>query len=92
MPEYDFKSGVIATLKKILTEIETYEVLPRPGSDEATAMGAQWDVKFDELTEKKRRAVNLTLILLPPDVSAIVDTINQATYDRQQGVKRAQKP
>jgi hypothetical protein len=88
MTEYDFKSGVITALQKILAEIEAYEVLPYPGSDEAVAMGAQWGVKFDGLTEKKRRAVNLTLILLPPDVKEIIGSIEQAVYDRQQSIKK----
>lgn len=88
MEQYDFKDSVITTLKKILTEIEAYEVLPDPGSPEADAMGEEWRAKFDEINEKKLRAINLTVILLPSDVGEIVTSIKQAAHDRQMGVKR----
>lgn len=84
MTQVDLKGTVIASLQKILAEIEAYEVLPKPASKEAAAMGAQWDVKFDELTEKKRHAVNLTRILLPPEVGVVIDAIDKAAYYRQQ--------
>lgn len=85
------KDSVIASLKKILVEIEAYEVLPNPGTPEAIAMGNDWDVKFDEITKKRQEAVNLTLLLLPPDVSNVVDAIHDAAFYRHHGIKRNNK-
>jgi len=88
MADDHLKDSVNASLKKILAEIEAYRVLPNPGTPEAVAMGNDWDAVFDEITKKRQEAVNLTLLLLPPDVSEVVDAIHDAAFYRQQGIKR----
>ena len=81
----DLKGSVIAALQGMLAEIEGYEVLPDPGTAEAIEMGLWWDIRFDALTEKKQQAVNLSLMLLPPDAGAVIAAIEKAVYERQQG-------
>jgi hypothetical protein len=84
--QIDMKNAVITALKKILAEVEAYAVLPEPASPECQTMGDQWDIKFDALTEKKRRAVNLARLVLPPEVEAVLDSIDKAAFERQQGI------
>lgn len=81
----EFKQQVMDHLHRMLSEIEAFPVLPEPSSEEAAAMGEAWGTTFQEIKDKEYAAVHVTLLLLSPDVRALVDDIKAAAHIRLMG-------